>query len=189
MLLFSGIIVLDALFSLNLISFFDNELWMVYSVGILVSMIILAGLIFGNKDLANYKKWAILFSAVLLLVIITIQFKYDSICIISSGICLVTLFQYFTVESPDLKYIDELNGLKVKAEQANGNLFALIWNEYRGRICQYADITAIIKHDVARLGIYLLIICRQRETQRTPDFKTAAGVQRHRDGGLLQSCH
>ena len=119
MLLFSGIIILDALFSLNIISIFDNELWMVYSVGILVSMIILAGLIFGNKDLANYKKWAILFSAVLLLVIITIQFKYDSICIISSGICLVTLFQYFTVESPDLKYIDELNGLKVKAEQAN----------------------------------------------------------------------
>ena len=118
-LVFAFVFILDTWMRINKIVFFNNELFLVYAVGIFGSMIVLCGLIFGNKKVPNYKKWGILSSTIILLVIILLQFKYTNICIISSGICLITLFQYFTMESPDLKYIDELNALKIKAEEAN----------------------------------------------------------------------
>ena len=56
----------------------------------------------------------------------------------------------------------------VKAEQANGNLFALIWNEYRGRICQYADITVIIEQYPVELAYALALIDTTDERSVTP---------------------
>ena len=48
-----------------------------------------------------------------------IQMYYSEIFIIGSGIALITMFLYFTIENPDLKYIEELNVLKNTAEEAN----------------------------------------------------------------------
>ena len=44
---------------------------------------------------------------------------YSQCPTLSSGVSLVTIFIYFTLENPDIKYIQELNILKEKAEAAN----------------------------------------------------------------------
>ena len=118
-ILFSFLVIIEEFVDYNSIIYLGNQINLVYILGILGSVIILFGLLFNNKKVPMYKNWSILVSALLLLIIIIIQLKYSEICIISSGICLITLFQYFTIENPDLKYIDELNALKIKAEEAN----------------------------------------------------------------------
>ena len=46
----------------------------------------------------------------------------------------------------------------VGAEPASVNLSALIWNEYKGRICQYADIAAVIEQFPVELAYALSLI-------------------------------
>ena len=46
----------------------------------------------------------------------------------------------------------------VGAEPASVNMSALIWNEYKGRICQYADIVAIIEQFPVELAYALSLI-------------------------------
>ena len=97
---------------------------LIYTFGIVISLIVLINLLLVNKDVVKYKNVAILISVILLVVIIFGELFIGDIflsdtSIISSGICLITLFQYFTMENPDLKYVDELSALKVKAEEAN----------------------------------------------------------------------
>ena len=58
----------------------------------------------------------------------------------------------------------------VEAEQAHVNLSALIWNEYRGRICQYADITAIIEQSPIELAYALALIDTTDERSVTPGW-------------------
>ena len=118
-LVFALVFILDTWMDINNIILFNNEYFLVYVIGIIGSLIVLVSLLFNATHTATYKKWAILFSTIILLLIILFQVRYTGICIISSGICLITLFQYFTMENPDIKYIDELNALKVKAEEAN----------------------------------------------------------------------
>ena len=50
------------------------------------------------------------------------------------------------------------------------NLSALIWNEYKGRICQYADITAIIEHYPVELAYALVLIDTNDERSVTPGW-------------------
>ena len=97
---------------------------LIYTFGIVISLIVLLNLLLVNKDVVKYKNMAILMSVVILVIVIFGELFLGDIflsdtSIISSGICLVTLFQYFTMENPDLKYVDELNALKLKAEEAN----------------------------------------------------------------------
>lgn len=97
---------------------------LIYSFGIVIAVIVLLNLLLNNKDVAKHKNMAILFSVIMLVCIIFGEIFFGSFflsdtSIISSGICLITLFQYFTMENPDLKYVDELNALKLKAEEAN----------------------------------------------------------------------
>ena len=119
MLLFSFLVIIEEFVDYNRFIYFGSQITLVYIVGIMGSVIILFGLLFNVKKIPMYKNWSVLVSALLLLIIILIQLKFSEICIVSSGICLITLFQYFTIENPDLKYIDELNALKIRAEEAN----------------------------------------------------------------------
>lgn len=50
------------------------------------------------------------------------------------------------------------------------NLSALIWNEYKGRICQYADIAAIIEHYPVELAYVLALIDTNDERSVTPGW-------------------
>lgn len=58
----------------------------------------------------------------------------------------------------------------VGAEPAHVNLSALIWNEYKGRICQYADITAIIEQYPVELAYALALIDTIDERSITPGW-------------------
>ena len=53
---------------------------------------------------------------------------------------------------------------------AQVNLSALIWNEYKGCICQYADITAIIEHYPVELAYGLALIDTTDERSVTPGW-------------------
>lgn len=58
----------------------------------------------------------------------------------------------------------------VGAEVATVNLSALIWNEYKGRICQYADIAAIIELYPVELAYALSLIDTNDERSITPGW-------------------
>ena len=101
------------------LSYFDNDIKLIYIIGIVSSLIVLFVLIIKNKGVPSYKNWSSLVSTVILISSLIAQLLNKDISIIGTGISLITLFQYFTMENPDLKYIDELNALKEKAEIAN----------------------------------------------------------------------
>ena len=101
------------------VNYYGNDVDLIYILGIVGSLIVLFVLVTKNKNIPNYKNWAVLVSTLILIVTIVIQMFNKNVSIIGTGFSLITLFQYFTLENPDLKYIDELNALKVKAEEAN----------------------------------------------------------------------
>ena len=118
-LMFTVLVILQFVFNFLHINRYADEIEIVYILGIVISLIVLINLLFNNKNIAKYKNYSILASIVMLLIVNVFQFVNNNMPIMSCGICLVTLFQYFTMENPDLKYIDELNALKDRAEAAN----------------------------------------------------------------------
>lgn len=117
--LFSALVILQLMFNYLNINGSDDGLHLVYILGIVMVIIIVLNLLFKNKNVAVYKNFAIMISCLLLVVTIIMQIAYNDYPIIAIGIALITLFQYFTMEEPDLKYIEELEALKAKAEEAN----------------------------------------------------------------------
>ena len=117
--LFSILVFREFGHTYNFIDFFYDDIQLIYIFGLITSSIIMIILLIFGKKIASYKNWSILISTLILVIICYTQIANPTLPIIGSGICLITLFQYFTMENPDLKYIDELNALKVKAEDAN----------------------------------------------------------------------
>ena len=113
------LIIAQLLIEYYQVNYYGQDVDLIYILGIIGSLIVLFVLIVKNKNVPNYKNWAVLVSTLILLVTIVIQMFNKEYSIIGTGFSLITLFQYFTLENPDLKYIDELNALKVKAEEAN----------------------------------------------------------------------
>ena len=99
--------------------YYGDGVFLVYSLGVVGSLFLLIMLLFDSKNISSSKNWSILISIVILSVAFFIQLNYDGIFILGSGISLVTMFLYFTIENPDIKYIEELNALKIAAEDAN----------------------------------------------------------------------
>ena len=97
------------------LSYYGASVMIVYVLGMAGSLFLLLFLLMNNKNVSSYKNWAILFSIIILCLSFFIQFSYNSVLILGSGISLITLFLYFTIENPDLKYIEELNVLKETA--------------------------------------------------------------------------
>ena len=116
---FVALIILQVLSRKYGINDYGTDVDLIYLLGLACSIIVLIVLLVNSKKVARYKNWSMLVSTLILASSIFIQLKYEDMSIIGSGITLITLFQYFTMENPDLKYIDELNALKVKAEEAN----------------------------------------------------------------------
>ncbi|MBP1542169.1 MAG: RecQ family ATP-dependent DNA helicase [Prevotella sp.] len=58
----------------------------------------------------------------------------------------------------------------VEAESSCTNLAALIWNEYRGRICQYADVVALIEQYPVELAYALSLIDTTDNRSITPGW-------------------
>lgn len=118
----------------NFLDDYYGNIQIIYLFGIISSILIMSVLLIFNKKIPAYKNWSMLASAVLLVIVNIVQIENPTLSIVGSGISLITLFQYFTMENPDLKYIDELNALKVKAEEANAaktNFLASMSHEIR----------------------------------------------------------
>lgn len=133
-IIFLVLILSQNLFGFRFVNYYNRDINIIYVFGIISSLIIMFVLLINNKKIANYKNWSILVSTFLLVLMLFLQIFYPDISIIGSGLSLITLFQYFTMENPDLKYIDELNALKIKAEQANDaktNFLASMSHEIR----------------------------------------------------------
>lgn len=71
-----------------------------------------------------------------------------------------------------LKEKNEFSGFlgMVGADTTATNLPALIWNEYKGRICQYADIVALIEQSPCELAYALSLIDTSDERSITPGW-------------------
>jgi len=124
LIVFAAILVilmffLNIEYSVSPVMYYGSCVDLVYSVSIFGSLFILISLLIASKKMSNDKKWSILVSVVILLVTFFVQVYYEEIFVIGSGISLITVFLYFTLENPDIKYIEELNKIKVKAEEAN----------------------------------------------------------------------
>ena len=117
-ILFTIMIILPVKYTSMPVNYYGNGVVLVYSLA-LVGALFLTILLLNNKKISKYKSWSILVSIMILVITFFIQITFDQIKVIGSGISLITLFLYFTIENPDLKYIDELNALKIKAEEAN----------------------------------------------------------------------
>jgi len=113
------IIVITILFIFLIVSQIKLNIQIIYIFGVIGSILNLLILLFNINILPKYKKWSIFISDVILLSTILIQLNNKDINIVIPSITLITLVQYFVMENPDLKYIDELNILKDKAEEAN----------------------------------------------------------------------
>ena len=118
-ILFILLLISNIDYRYNPVAYYGNGVLVVYSFGIVGSLFLLVMLLINSKNVSGYKNWSMLFSIVVLCSSMFIQMTYDGIFILGSGISLITMFLYFTIENPDLKYIDELNTLKETAEDAN----------------------------------------------------------------------
>ena len=106
-------------YNVNPVSYSGDGVVLLYSLGIVGSLFLLIMLLFNSKKTEGYKNWSILFSIIILSLTFFVQMYYSEIFILGSGMSLITMFLYFTIENPDIKYIEELNALKNTAEEAN----------------------------------------------------------------------
>lgn len=114
-----AMIILPVNYNTSPVIYYGFGVSLVYSLAIIGALFLTLLLLFKIKNIPSYKSLSMLFSVIILTFTIFIQMSHEELRIIGSGISLVTLFLYFTIENPDIKYIDELNVLKQKAEEAN----------------------------------------------------------------------
>jgi len=91
---------------------------LIYILGLGGALLLLLLLIITNEQVPSYKNWSMLAAILILCIVLLIQINTDQVFLICSGLSIITVLLYFTMESPDLKYIDELNALKLAAEEA-----------------------------------------------------------------------
>lgn len=118
-IMFIVLLFLDINYSINPFNYYGNGVMFTYFFGILGCLFLLILLLFNSNSLSKIRNWAILLSIVVLCSAIFIQMKFSNLFVFNLGISLVTMILYFTIENPDIKYIEELNALKIAAEDAN----------------------------------------------------------------------
>lgn len=91
----------------------------IYIVATSITMVLLLSLVINSRHISVEKNFVVLISILLYFASFILQAILTNTILISSALCLVTIYVYFTFENPDLKYIDELNDLRNKAELAN----------------------------------------------------------------------
>ena len=121
---FYGIMLLFLLFSgvnydIDASAYTGIGVKLMYLLGIGTSLFLLLFVLLNNRDNKGYKNWVNLISLLVLFFSFFIEMKYDQLFVLGSGISIITVVLYFTIENPDIKYIEELNVLKEKAEEAN----------------------------------------------------------------------
>lgn len=106
-------------FSSTSMHYYGNSITYLYIIVTIECIFLLLSLLYTSRKLSSDKNWSILISIILFLSSFALQVFIPNVLLLSSGVSLVTIFIYFTLENPDIKYIQELNILKEKAEAAN----------------------------------------------------------------------
>lgn len=106
-------------YSFDLVKYTGDGVVIVFALGILGSLFLLFMLLVNSRNVSGYKNWSILLSVMVLCLSFFIQMNNNGIFVIGSGMALITMLLYFTIENPDIKYIEELNALRESAEEAN----------------------------------------------------------------------
>lgn len=106
-------------FSSTSMHYYGNSITYLYIIVTIKCIFLLLSLLYTSRKLSSDKNWSILISIILFLSSFALQVFIPNVLLLSSGVSLVTIFIYFTLENPDIKYIQELNILKEKAEAAN----------------------------------------------------------------------
>ncbi len=112
-------IFLPIYYHINPINYYGQGVSLIYAVGTIGSLCLLLFLIISNERVEDYKNWSMLAAIAILCGTILLQMNISDVYVISSGLSIIVVLLYFTMESPDLKYINELNALKLEAEEAN----------------------------------------------------------------------
>lgn len=114
-----GIVYFPAEYSIRDIYMYGEAFDFTYYGCIVMSAISLVILTVNRKKIAANRWIPMMLFLFSLVIVFTVQFLCKDLLIISSGIAVVTVFMYFILVNPDIRYIDELNTLRVEAESAN----------------------------------------------------------------------
>lgn len=119
LILFVVLLFSSIKYSVNPLVYYGNGVMLIYAFSIMGSLFLLFMLLINNRKLSAYKNYSMLFSIMVFCAATFLQMHFNLIFVIGSAISLITMFIYFTIENPDIKYIEELNTLKEAAEAAN----------------------------------------------------------------------
>lgn len=118
-ILFICLLVSKINYNINPVYYYGSGVLFIYAFGIFSSLCLLVMLLFNSKRNNGMKNWSILLAIIILCSTFFVQFRLSDVSVLSCGLSLVTILLYFTIENPDIKYIEELNTLKETAEEAN----------------------------------------------------------------------
>ena len=90
-----------------------------YYVSMILFIIDVIILIVSKNKISNSRKITLLLFILIISTVYSLQFIYNDLLLISSVLALITVFMYFILVNPDIRYIDELNELRKTAESAN----------------------------------------------------------------------
>ena len=118
-LMFIGIVYFPAEYSVDDIYMYGKSFDFTYYICVFMSTISLVILAINRKRISGNRWIPMMLFLFSLLIVFSVQFLCHNLLIISSGIAIVTVFMYFILVNPDIRYIDELNALREEAENAN----------------------------------------------------------------------
>lgn len=119
LLLIGGIIYLPLEYSVKPIYMYGKAFNYTYYNASIITTILLILLAINKNKLIKSRRLPLVLFGIAILIIFSIQFMYNNLLLISSALALVTVFMYFILVNPDIRYIDELNKLREEAESAN----------------------------------------------------------------------
>ena len=118
-LMFIGIVYFPVEYSVDDIYMYGKSFDFTYYICVFMSTISLVILSINRKRISGNRWIPMMLFLFSLLIVFSVQFLCHNLLIISSGIAIVTVFMYFILVNPDIRYIDELNALREEAENAN----------------------------------------------------------------------
>lgn len=118
-LMFIGIVYFPVEYSVDDIYMYGKSFDFTYYICVFMSTISLVILAINRKRISGNRWIPMMLFLFSLLIVFSVQFLCHNLLIISSGIAIVTVFMYFILVNPDIRYIDELNALREEAENAN----------------------------------------------------------------------
>ena len=92
-------------FSSTSMHYYGNSITYLYIIVTIECIFLLLSLLYTSKKLSSDKNWSILISIILFLSSFALQVFIPNVLLLSSGVSLVTIFIYFTLENSDINYI------------------------------------------------------------------------------------